>query len=629
MAALAAAGLYLRFRGLPTLTDKDTVVLADFTNKTGDPIFDDTLKQALAVALQQSPFLSIMPDQKVREALQMMGHDSGERLTAEAGQELCERTGSKAVLNGSISSVGSEYVISLDAVHCVDGEIMTRELAQAVGKERVIDALGTAATKLRKRLGESLATVQKFNAPLATATTPSLAALKAYSRGLDTSNSGNDQDAVPFFQHAISLDPNFAMAYAKLGSSYDNLGEGGLAAENERKAYELRERTSERERLYIESHYYQLASGDLEKARQTDAIWAETYPRDGVPRNELGANYTNLGQYESALGELREALRLDPSSGESYANLVVSYIYLNRLGDARATINEAQTKNLDSASLHQLAYVLAFLQNDTVGMSQQIAWGTGKSGVEDVLFALEADTAAYSGRLEMARRFSNQAVTSAERANKIETAAGYEAGAAIREALFGNAPEARQWAAAAAKRSTNREVQFGAALALAFIGDNGRAQKLLKNLSDRFPEDTIVQFSYLPTLRCQLALVHNDPRKAIESLQGTAPYELGIPSGGAFTPALYPVYVRGVAFIAAKKGTESAGEFQKLLAHRGVVSNEPIGASALIGLARAYAVQGDFARARVAYQNFLALWKNADPNTLILHRAKTEYATLK
>jgi hypothetical protein len=449
---------------------------------------------------------------------------------------------------------------------------------------------------------------------------------------------------VPLFQRAIRLDPNFAMAYASLGTSYFVFGETSLAAENARKAYELRERVSEREKFYIESHYYHFVTGDLEKARQTYELWAQTYPRDDVPPGNLGFIYNNLGQYDKGLAEDREALRLDPGSGLGYANLAGGYLSLNRLEEARATAKEAQAKNLDSPSLRFLLHQLAFLQNDAAGMAQQLAWSAGKPGLEDVLLAYEADTAAYSGRLGKARELSRRAVASAQHAEEKETAAGYEAEAALREAFFGNAAEARQWVSAALTLSNGRDVQYGAALALAFAGDAARAQALADDLAKRFPVDTIVQFNYLPTIHAQLALDRNDPAKlsgagsskAIEALQAAAPYELGTEGNGAFAPALHPVYVRGEAYLAAHQGSEAAAEFQKIFDQRGVVVNEPIGALARLGLARAYALQSQSlqgpdadaarAKARAAYQDFLALWKDADPDIPILIVAKSEYA---
>ena len=439
---------------------------------------------------------------------------------------------------------------------------------------------------------------------------------------------GDYSAAVPLFQRAVRLDPNFAMAYASLGTDYSGLGETSLAAENTRKAYELRERVSERERFYIESQYHLFVTGELEKARQAYELWAQTYPRDWVPPGGLCFIHGNLGQYDKALAESREAFRLNAASSGSYIILVSSYLLLNRLEEARATAGEAQAKKLDSPYLRVNLYRLAFLQNDAAGMAQQVAWAEGKPGVEDVLLASEANTATYSGRLREAREFSRRAVASAERAEKKETAAGNEAEAALREALVGNAAKGRQRVAAALAFSAGRDVQYGAALALALAGDAPRAQLLADDLAKRFPEDTVVQFNYLPTIHAQLLLSHRDFSKAIEALQAASPYELGAP-GSTLTTALYPVHVRGEAHLAAHRGSEAAIEFQKILDHRGVVFNAPIGALAHLGLARAYAMQGDAAKAKAAYQDFLTLWKDADADIPILIAAKAEYAKLK
>ncbi len=626
-AALAVAGTLLFYaHKANALSETDTVILADFANSTGDPVFDGTLRQGLAVQLEQSPFLSLVSDQRIQQNLRLMSQPADARLTPEIARDLCQRTGSAAVLDGSIVSLGSQYVLGLRAVNCRTGDALGEEQERATGKEQVLAAMDKAAAKLRGKLGESLSTVEKFDTPVEQATTPSLEALQAYSLGRKTMvGKGDPTAAVPLFQRAIRLDPNFAMAYASLGNGYHNLGEISQAAENTRKAYELRERVSEREKFYIESHYYDFVTGDLEKARQAYELLAQTYPRDVVPPDNLGSLYIQLGQYDKALAEYREAVRLDPGSGLDYANLVVGYLNLNRLEEARATAEEAQAKKFDSPYLRFDLYQLAFVRNDAAGMAQQVAWSAGKPGVEDVLLANEADTAAYSGRLGKAREFSRRAVASAERAEEKETAAGYEASAALREALFGDAAEARQRVAAALGLSTGGDVQCGAALALALAGDGARAQALADDLAKRFPENTLVQFNYLPTIHAQLALIRNDSSRAIESLQTATPYELGNVGYGAF----YPVFVRGEAYLVGHQGSEAAAEFQKILDHRGVVFNEPIGALAHLGLARAYALQGETAKARAAYNDFLTLWKDADPDIPILRAAKSEYAKLQ
>ena len=626
--AIATGVLFFHSRKAHALTDKDTIVLADFTNTTGDPVFDSTLRQGLSVQLEQSPFLKIISDQQIQQVLKMMGQKSDATLTPETARELCQRTASAAVLDGSIATLGNQYVLGLKAVNCRTGDSLAQEQATADGKERVLNVLGEAATKLRQKLGESLSTVQKFDSPLEQATTPSLEALQAYSLGWKTQwVRGDSAAAVPFFQRAIQLDPNFAMAYASLGTSYWVVAETSLGAENMKKAYALRERVSIREKFYIESHYHDFVTGDMEKTRQACELWTQTYPRDDVPKIVLGVVYSKLGQYDKLLAENREALGLY-ASAVNYANLADSYLYLNRLDEARATAAEAQAKKLDSPYLRFLLYQLAFLQNNAAGMAQQVTWASGKSGWEDVLAAEEADSAAYSGQLGTARKLSRRAVASAERAEEKETAAGYEADAALREALFGNAAEARQRTAAALRLSRGRDVQYGAALALALAGDAAQAETLADDMAKRFTEDTLVQFNYLPTIHAQVTLIRKDHSKAIDILQRAASYELGTPADRV-SPALYPVYVRGEAYLAARQGSESAAEFQKILDHRGIVLNEPIGALAHLGLGRAYAMQGDTAKARAAYQDFLTLWKDADADIPVFIAAKAEYAKLQ
>jgi serine/threonine protein kinase len=626
--ALAASGFWwLDGRKAHALTGKDTIVLADFTNTTGDPVFDGALRQGLTVQLEQSPFLSLVSEQRIQQTLRLMGQSADAKLKSEIARDLCQRTGSKAVLTGSIAQIGTQYSLIVDAVNCSNGETLASTEAQASDKNHVLDALGKVATDIRAKLGELLSTVQKFDTPVEQATTPSLEALQAYSLGWKSqAGKGDDTAAVPLYQRAIRLDPNFAMAYASLGTSYNNLGETSLAAENIRKAYDLHDRVSEREKFYIESHYYQIVTDDLEKARRAYELWAQTYPRDSVPPGNLTNIYGALGQYDKSLAEAREAFRLNEATT---GNLVNCFLQLNRLEEARATAEEAQAKNFDSPLLRFVLYQLAFLQNDAAGMTQQVAWAAGRPGWDDAFLASEADTAAYSGRLGKAREFSRRAVASAKRAEEKETAAGYEAEAALREALFGNAAEVRQRAVAALALSAGRDVQYGAALALALAGDAARAQALAGDLGKRFSnDDTILHFNYLPTIHARLALSRNNFAKAIEALQAAAPYELGIPGAGTFTTDLYPVYVRAEAYLAGHQGSEAAAEFQKILDHRGIVVNAPIGALAHLGLARAYTVEGDNVKARAAYQDFLTLWKDADPNIPVLIAAKAGFAKL-
>jgi serine/threonine protein kinase/Tfp pilus assembly protein PilF len=631
---LALGGWLYNARRVHSLSESDTIVLADFTNKTGDAVFDEALRQGLAVQLEQSPFLSLISEHRIQQTLQLMGQPPDAKLIPNLARDLCQRTGSKAYLSGSISTLGNEYVIGLKAVNCATGDSLAEEQVQAAGKEKVLDALSRSASRLREKLGESLSTVEKLDTPIEQATTPSLEALQAYSLGRKSMVAKGDfTAAAALFQRAISLDPNFAMAYASLGTSYHNLGEKNLSAENTKKSYELRDRVSEREKLYIESHYHDFVTGDLEKTRQAYELWAQTYPRDSVPPTNLAVVYQTLGQYDKSLAQSREGLRLSPGEGLSYGNVFIFYIMLNRLEEARAVAEEALAKKIDTAELHIYLYELAFLQNDPAGMAQQVAWAKSKPGEENVLLFLEGETAAYSGHLLKARDSTRLAMDSALRAEEKETAAGYQAAAALREALFGNASEARQLAEGAIALSSGRDAQYVAALALAFAGDAARSQaqveKLMDDLAKRFPEDTVVKFNYLPTVRAQLALNRNDALKAIEVLQPASSYELGFPGTTRFSPNLYPVYVRGEAYLAAHQGSQAAAEFQKVLDHRGVVVNEPIGALARLGLARAHVLTGDTVKARAAYQEFLTLWKDADPEIPVLRQAKAELARLK
>jgi eukaryotic-like serine/threonine-protein kinase len=524
---LAVGGWLFFSRKAHALTDKDTIVLADFTNTTGDTVFDGTLRQGLSVQLEQSLFLSIISDQQIQQTLQMMGQKPDAKLTPQIARELCQRTGSAAVLDGSIAQIGMQYLLTLKAVNCASGKSLASTEAQASDKNHVLDALGKTASEIRNKLGESLSTLQRFDTRLEQATTPSLEALQAYNLGSKVFTNGEFAAGVPLLQRAIRLDPNFTMAYALLGDTYTSLGEASLSAGNIQKANELRDRLSEREKLYVEADYYQVVVGDQEKARQVYEFWMQTYPRDIVPPANLGFIDRNLGQYDRALAEFRESFRIGPATGFGYYNLVPAYISLNRLEEARATAEEAQAKNLDSPSLRFSLYLLAFLQNDATDMAQQVAWSAGKPGVEDVLLYGETDTAAYSGHLRKALEFSRRAVASAKRAEEPETAAGYESDAALQAGLFGNTEEAQQRTRAATGLSHSRDVQFLTALALALAGDAFRAQTLADDLAKRFPQDTMVRFNYLPTIRAQFALTRNDPSKAIETLQVATPYELG------------------------------------------------------------------------------------------------------
>jgi serine/threonine protein kinase/Tfp pilus assembly protein PilF len=633
VAALIAGGLYWRSRSETSvtkatpLTEKDTIVLADFTNTTNDPVFDGTLKQALAVDLEQSPFLNILSDRKVGETLRLMGRPPNDRITQDVAKELCVRTGSKAILAGSVSNLGSQYVVGLEAVACGSGDTLAKEQAEASSKEDVVKALGSAASSLRTKLGESLASVQQFNVPIE-ATTTSLEALKTFSMGVTTLRTKGDAEAIPFFKRAIELDPNFAMAYAILGLSYANMSQPSLSAENLKKAYEMRERVSEKERLRISADYYAFVTGELEKEAQTYELWIQSYPRDAVPHGNLGVNFAALGQYEKAVAETQEALHLEPNNVVSYGNLGQIFVALNRLDDAEAMFEQALAHNLDSGSMRWQMYYLAFLRGDSTQMAQQLAWGAGKPGAEDPLLSAQSDTEAYYGRLAKARDYSRRAVDSATRADSKETAALWQANAAVREAEFGNAGVAKQDVSAALALVPGRDVKVLSALALARVGDVARAKAMVEQLEKSDPLNTVLKLYWLPTLKAAIELQSGNSAQAIVSLEGAAPYEFGQPPP-LQEGTMYPAYLRGEAYLAEHNGSAAAGEFQKFLDHRGLVTNFPLGALARLGLARAYALSGDTAKAKAAYQDFLTLWKDADPDIPILKEAKAEYAKLR
>ena len=618
-----AGGLFWRTRQARHLTEKDTIVLGDFANSTDDVVFDGTLREGLSVELEQSPFLSLVPEEGIHQTLRMMKRPENTRLTPEITREICQRTSSAAALEGSIALIGIRYNLILKAVNCASGDLLASTEAQASDKSQVLDALGKAASEMRGKLGESLSNIQKYNATLEQATTPSLEALQAYNFG---SNTDDDAAKSAFFQRAIQLDPNFAMAHWALAySSVDT----ALVVGNAQRAFELRAGLSEREKLHIEEEYYFLVTGDLMKARRSAEVGAQTYPRDSDFHESLRLYSSILGQHEASLRESREFLRLNPYSSFPYRSVAFAYLYLNRVKEAEATVKEAHAKGLDSR-LAPVLYGIAFYRDDASEMGRQAASAAGKVEDKDFLLALEADTAAYFGHLGKAREFLRQAEDSAELAAEKEPAAGYYAVSALREALFGNADRAGQQAILAKRRASGRDMDYGLALALAYAGDAGQAQALADDLGKRFPEDTVIQFNYLPTIRAKLALLHSSPQEALAILGAASPCELGLPSLSYYNwPNLYPVYVRGEAYLAAHQGSKAAAEFQRILDYRGIVLNEPIGALAHLQLGRAYAMQGDAAKAKAAYEDFLTLWKDADPDIPILIAAKTEIARLQ
>jgi serine/threonine protein kinase/tetratricopeptide (TPR) repeat protein len=628
--ALIAGGLYWRSRSASPvnstapLSTKDAVVLADFDNKTGDAVFDDALKQALAVQLGQSPFLNILSDRKVVETLRLMGSQPGARITQDVARELCVRTGSKAIVLGSISNFGGQYVIGLDAVGCSSGDTLAKEQEEAASKQDVLKALGKAAASLRTKLGESLASVQKFDVPVE-ATTPSLEALKAYSLGITTGRTKGDAEAIPFMKRAIELDPNFAMAYCAIAVEYSNLGRADLAAENARKAYDMRDRVSERERYRISAFYFQNDTGEVEKATEAYELWAKSYPRDSIPHGNLAVIYSALGQFDKAITEVETQQRLEPNI-VGYGNLATNYIDVNRLKEARQTLQEAQQKNFDGFFIRSNLYTLAFLSGDAAEMERQVAWAAGRPGEEDQMLDVHADTQAFYGRLEKARDLARRASDSAVRADAKETGAQWLAFQAVREAEFGNLAAARQGVTRALALAPGRDVKVLSALALARAGETSQSNAILEGLKKSEPSNTYLKVYWFPVIEASLELAQQAPDRAIIALEPALPYELGGPPPGV---PMYPAYMRGLAYLAQKNGSAAAAEFQKFIDHSAVVQNFLTGSLARLQLARAYVASGDTAKAKAAYQNFFTLWKDADSGIPILNEAKAEYAKLQ
>ncbi len=637
VAALVAAGAgYFFFSSKPKLTTKDAIVLADFANTTGDPVFDGTLRQGLAAQLEQSPYLNIVSEDKVDGTLKMMGVAADARLTRDVARQVCERTSSAAVIEGSIASLGGSYAVGLEAVNCKSGETLATEQATAQDKAHVLDALAKAASSLREKLGESHDSLAKYDTPLEQATTPSLEALQAFTLG-HRAIIGNDAPAaVAHFKRAVELDPNFAMAYARLGTSYSNLGEVGSSNENITKAYALRDRASERERLYIDSHYNMMVTGDLDKTSASLREWIQTYPRDEGPRTNLGFVYSAMGDTAKSLQMYQEELNLDAQSRLNYSNLASGFLVAGRLDEARLTLEEAKHKNLESVALYLNQYVLDFLQGDTAGMAEAVAWANGKPGFEDTLMYLEADTAAYGGQLKKAQGFVERAAASAEHADEKEVAAAYAVNFAVTQALVGNAADAKKWANDGSRIATNRDIEAAQGIALGLAGDAPGAQKIADDLKKKFPEDTLAKFVYVPMIEAGIALHAGDANKALTALEPNKPFQLG---GFQVDITGVAPYLSGQANLAAKKGDAAAADFQKVIDNKPIVGNNVTGALAHLGLGRAYAMQaagasgGDAdalkAKARTAYQDFLGLWKNADPDVPVYVQAKAEYGKLQ
>ena len=620
--AVIAVVLFLRLRPARALTEKDSILLSDFVNTTGDPVFDGTLKQALAVQLEQSPFLNVFPDQRTRDTLRYMGKSPDERVTPDLARQICAREGIKAVLNGSVATIGSQYVVGVDAVSCAAGDSLAREQVEVDKKEQVLAAVGKAASALRGKLGESLASVQKFDAPVEEATTSSLDALKAFSLGEAERAKGSEYTAVPFYKHAVELDPNFAVAYARLGQVYANSGRAELASENLKKAYELRERASELEKLYITTHYYDIVTGELDKSAEAYRLWRRTYPRDSIPANNLTVSYAQAGKWDQALEGAQETMRLDPNHSLSYQILANAYFGLGRLAEAK-TVRQRQIElKLDDTFSHWQLYKLAFLDGDPAAMQREVEWARGKEDEFNMLEA-EAEVAAFSGQLRKARQKYQQAVESARRGKFDEDAAQITARLAITEGLFGNIAQAREGAQQALTMNHSRRTLNFAGIAFNSANDAARATAVAGELQRRFPGHTFVNNVWIPSIRAAVEVGRHNPSKAVELLQATSPYEFGE------VAEVMPNYIRGEAYLQLKQAKDAESEFQKILEHKSLCATSTRCAVARLQLARTFVLEGDGTKSRTAYQDLFALWKDADTDLPILKAAKAEYAKLQ
>ena len=626
--ALIIGGQYYRTHHVGKLTETDTIVIADFANSTGDPVFDGTLRQGLAAQLQQSPFINLLSDQRIAQTLVLMARPKDAPLVQDTAREVCQRTNSTATIEGSISSLGAQYVVGLKAVNCRTGDQLAQEQETSNSKERILAVLGTASMKLRAKLGESLGSVQKYDLPMDRVTTSSLDALRAYSLGCRKYDLEGDAASIPFLRRAVELDPRFASAYWKLAVTHYNLGELEAARDYSAKAYELRDLVSERERYVISGQYYQLVTGDIKRAIQTYEVYSREYPREVSAHGDLGYLLATVGQLERSAEESREVIRLDPTAATYYGNVVFALRALDRINEAKDTCRQAQTRNLESAWLMSDCYGLAFVEADTLGMQALVRAASGKVGAEDLLLSNASDTEAFYGLRTKARELSRQAVESALRDNRKEAAALWQLNSALREAEFGDAEEARKEANAALGMSQSREVHLLDALVSARTGESGHMGGQLDDLAHRFPLNTAINSYWVPTARASLAL-RRDEVEAIEILRITVPYELAYPDPTLETGVfLYPAFVRGEAYLRAGRGAEAAHEFRKYLEHRGAIVNCPLGVLARLQLGRAYLLIGEVDEARAAYQEFLTLWKDADPDIPILKQAKAEFAKL-
>jgi eukaryotic-like serine/threonine-protein kinase len=623
--AIIAGVLYFRSRQPAKLTEKDTVLLTDFINTTGDAVFDGTLKQALAVQLEQSPYLRLLPESRIRQALRFMGRSPDERITSDVAREICLREGAKAMLTGSIASLGSHYVVTLSAVNAQTGDSLAREQVEVGSKEQVLKSLDGIASDLRQKLGESLNSVQRFATPLEQATTSSLDALKAFSDGQALHLKLADDEAIPHLRHAIELDPNFAMAYATLGVAYSNQTQTKKAQENLKKAFDLRERASERERFYIAAHYYDIGTGEVEKSIDVYEQWKNTYPRDSVPRDNLALRYSQIGQQDKALANASDAMRLDPKDSYAYQNLADAYERLNRYDEAKAVADQAISQGLTPRSVHYILYDLAFIRGDQDGMRREMELSAGKAD-EPIMWLIKASGECSVGKLHAARESFSRAISLAQQHGFKEFAGVSRSVEANFEAEFGDIQAARQGTAEALAASDDRDTRSIAATTLARTGDPSRAEKLIAELSAQFPTDTLITNVHVPMARAMLALQRGKPAEALMLLEAAKPYELGSGPGAA---NCWPAYVRAEAYLRQHDGAKAAAEYQKILDHRGINPVSPLYALSRLGVAQAYALQGDVAKARAAYQDFFALWKDADPDIPILQQAKAEYAKLQ
>jgi eukaryotic-like serine/threonine-protein kinase len=625
----AALALWFVMRRSPVLTEKDTIVLADFTNKTGDADFDQTLRQGLAVALGESPFLSLVPDQRIQGALRLMGKPPDSPLIADVAREVCERTFSAAVVQGSISRLGSKYVLGLSASNCRTGEVLDDQQVQVATKEDVLNALDQVAGKFRRKAGESLASVKEHATTLVEATTPSLEAWKLYTAAWKVGLSANNEGAVPLLRRAIEIDPKFAMAYAFLGRIYADMWEPDLAAESTRKAYELRGRASDLEWFFITLNYHLEVTGNLEEAQRVGELWQRTYPRD--PAGFVGSSgvYQAIGNFPKSVEVCKRSIEIDPTFPPGPVNLAWTYLALENYAEAERTVQQAVGRKLVVPDLLILPYFLAFYRGDRAGMGRAAAQARNSPGGADWITNIEAFVLAYEGHLQQARTMTRRAMDLAAQAHQPERAAMFEAGAAVREALLGNASDAKQRAHAALELSKNRDVEYGAAFALAAAGDSVKSGVLVNDLSKRFPEDTCVRFTYLPVVRATMALNGGNSSEAIELLKGAESYDVAFTCSwfGSFG-SLYSPYVRGEAYLASHRYAEAAGEFQKVLGHPGIVFTDPVRVTARIRLGRTLALLGHKAKAKAVYQDFLRLWKDADSDIRILNEGKAEYAKL-